>query len=89
MYGLLDYEWLDYVSPTTCCISVDIAGWFEKLLKNMGKWDEVTQLDYNTLNKIIIEESWEKHLLDTVKEYMKLEQAKRLYPSKIKKWYVW
>ena len=51
----------------------------------MDKWDEVTQLDYNTLNKILIEESWEKSLLDAVKEYMKLEQAKRLYPSKIKK----
>ena len=56
----------------------------EKVLKNMGKWEEVTQLDYNTLNKILIEESWEKPLLDTVKEYMRLEQAKRLYPSKIK-----
>lgn len=55
----------------------------EKLLKNMGKWNEVTQLDYNTLNKIIIEESWEKSLLDAVKEYMKIEQTKRLYPSKI------
>jgi hypothetical protein len=56
----------------------------EKLLKNIGKWNEVTKLDYNILNKILMEESWEKSLLDAVKEYMKLEQTTRLYASKIK-----
>jgi len=54
------------------------------LLKDHGKWDEVVQLDTAALNKIIMEKQWDSELLDVLEEYVKLEQSKRLYLSKIK-----
>jgi len=51
---------------------------------NRGKWDEVVQLDKSVLNKIIQEKQGDDDLLDALENYMKLEQTKRLYLSKIK-----
>jgi len=55
-----------------------------QLLKDRGKWDDVIQLDTAALNKIIQEKQWDSELLDVLEEYVKLEQSKRLYLSKIK-----
>jgi len=55
-----------------------------QLLKDHGKWDEVVQLDTTALNKIIQEKQWDSELLDALEKYVKLEQSKRLYLSKIK-----
>ena len=54
------------------------------MLKEHGKWEEVMQLDTSALNKIIQEKQWEKELLEVLGEYVKLEQTKLLYISKIK-----
>ena len=54
------------------------------LLKERGKWNDVVQLDTAALNKIIQEKQWDSELLDVLEEYVKLEQSKRLYLSKIK-----
>jgi len=51
---------------------------------NRGKCDEVVQLDKSVLNKIIQEKQGDDDLLDALENYMKLEQTKRLYLSKIK-----
>jgi putative RecB family exonuclease len=56
----------------------------EQLLKEHGKWDEVAQLDTSAINKIIMEKKWDDQILDVLKEYVKLEESKRLYLSKIK-----
>jgi putative RecB family exonuclease len=56
----------------------------EQLLKEHGKWDEVAQLDTSAINKIIMEEKWDDQILDVLKEYVKLEESKRLYLSRIK-----
>jgi putative RecB family exonuclease len=53
-----------------------------QLLKQHGKWDEVVQLDTSALNKIIQEKQWDIELIGLLKEYVKLEQSKRLYLSK-------
>ena len=53
-------------------------------LKDHGKWEDVIQLDTSALNKIIQEKQWEKDLLDILREYVRIEQTKRLYLSKIK-----
>ncbi len=45
--------------------------------------DDVMQLDTAVLNKIIQEKQWDSKLLDILKEYVKLEQSKRLYLSRI------
>jgi hypothetical protein len=56
----------------------------EKLLREHGKWDEVAQLDTAAINKIIQENTWDDEILDVLKEYVKLEESKRLYLSKIR-----
>jgi putative RecB family exonuclease len=55
-----------------------------QILKDNGKWDYVVQLDTSALNKIIQENQWDSELLDVLKDYVKHEQSKRLYLSKIK-----
>ncbi len=57
----------------------------EKIIKDKGKWDEVAQLDTTTINKIIQENSWDEELIDALKKYVKYEESKRLYLSKITK----
>ncbi|MBU0471854.1 MAG: PD-(D/E)XK nuclease family protein [Nanoarchaeota archaeon] len=53
-------------------------------LKDLGKWDEVVQLDTAALNKIIQEKQWDSKSLDVLEQYVRLEKSKRLYLSKIK-----
>jgi len=55
-----------------------------QILKDNGKWDDVVQLDTSALNKIIQEKQWDSELLDVLKDYVRHEQSKRLYLSKIK-----
>ena len=54
----------------------------EQLLREHGKWEEVAQLDTNAINKIIQEQKWDSVLIDTLKNYVKFEESKRLYLSK-------
>jgi len=56
----------------------------EQLLMEHGKWYEVAQLDTNAINKIIKENLWDKKIIDVFKQYVSLEESKRLYLSKIK-----
>lgn len=53
-------------------------------LKDLGKWDEVVQLDTAALNKIIQEKQWDSKSLDILEQYIRLEKSRRLYLSKIK-----
>jgi len=55
-----------------------------QVLKKLGKWDEVIQLDTSSLNKIIQEKQWGEKSLQIVKEFVKFNQSKRFYLSKIK-----
>lgn len=56
----------------------------EKLLREQGKWDEIAQLDTSAINKIIQEKKWDDEILDELKQYVELDESKRLYLSKIK-----
>ena len=56
----------------------------EQLLRAKGKWGEVVQLDTNAINKIIQEKKWDEELMEILKEYVNLEESKRIYLSKIK-----
>jgi len=53
-------------------------------LKDLGKWDEVVQLDTAALNRIIQEKQWDEKSLDVLEQYVTLERSRRLYLSKIK-----
>ena len=57
----------------------------EQILRENGKWEEVAQLDTTAINKIIQERMWDNEILDILKDYVKFEESKRLYLSKIKK----
>jgi putative RecB family exonuclease len=57
---------------------------FEDIIKRMGVWAEVDQLDTNALGKLIQEKRCTKEFLDVVKRYVELEKKKRLYVSKMK-----
>ena len=54
-------------------------------LREMGKWDEVNQLDTNALNKIILQKEWDDYILSVLDEYVSLETSKRFYLGSIKK----
>ena len=56
----------------------------EDLLRSLGKFEEVSQLDTTALGKIIEENAWEPDLLSTVKQFVNVEQKKRLYLSQKK-----
>jgi putative RecB family exonuclease len=56
----------------------------EQIIKDSGRWDDVTQLDTNAINKIIQENSWDEELIQALKKYVKYEESKRLYLSKMK-----
>ena len=55
-----------------------------QLLKDLGKWDEVVQLDTSALNKIILEKQWNKDSLQVLEQFVELSCSKRFYLSKIK-----
>jgi len=56
----------------------------EDIIKRMGVWAEVDQLDTNALGKLIQEKRCTKEFLDVVKRYVELEKKKRLHLSKMK-----
>ena len=53
-------------------------------LKELGKWEEVNQLDTNALNKIILQKEWNDPILSVLEEYARLETSKRFYLGSIK-----
>ena len=56
----------------------------EQLLKDVGRWDEVVQLDTSALSKVLQDDLWDGKILKMLKDYVKLEKSRRLYLSKIK-----
>jgi putative RecB family exonuclease len=54
-----------------------------QVLKYLGKWEEVVQLDTSALNKIILEKQWDEKSLSALEKWVNLERSKRLYLSKI------
>ena len=52
------------------------------ILRESGKWDEVSELDVHAIDKIIIEESWDKKLLQRVKKFFTIENKKNVSLSK-------
>ena len=55
----------------------------ENLLKNMDRWEEVSQLNSTALNTYLEEKRWDNALSDMIKEFVTLEKSMYFYPSKI------
>ncbi|UCH42163.1 MAG: PD-(D/E)XK nuclease family protein [Dehalococcoidales bacterium] len=56
----------------------------DKILKETGKWSEVSQLDTTTLTRIITDKLWDKELIDRVMQYGQLEETSSIYLSRLK-----
>ncbi len=56
----------------------------EQLLREIGRWDEVAQLNTSALNKVLQENLWDDELIGMLKDYVSLEKSRRLYLSKFK-----
>ena len=56
----------------------------DKVLKETGKWSEVSQLDTTALTRIIKDKLWDKELIDHVMQYGRIEETSAVYFSKLK-----
>jgi len=54
------------------------------IIKNAGKWDEVSELDVYALAHKLNEREWAKELLDKIKEFQNIKSVERIFLSKIK-----
>ena len=56
----------------------------EELIRGAGKWEEVSSLNTNTLEKIAREGSWPPELLEQLKQYQRLEELPWLRLANLK-----
>jgi hypothetical protein len=56
----------------------------ETVIKDAGKWDEVSTLDTHALQDVLEEGTWKQDLLDEIREYGELEQSSHVRLSKLK-----
>lgn len=45
----------------------------EKILRDSGKWDEISDLDARAMEKAISEERWDKKIVDKIKKFLTIE----------------
>jgi len=58
-------------------------GELEEILRKSKRWDELIELDTNALEKIVNEKSLDQEILDKIQKYLKIENKKQLYLSKV------
>jgi putative RecB family exonuclease len=56
----------------------------DNVIKEVGKWTEVSQLDTTSLARVIENNLWSKDLIDKVMKYGSIEQTDSIYISKLK-----
>ena len=56
----------------------------EDIIKQVGKWAEVSQLDTTSLAHIVENSLWSKDLIDKVMKYGRIEASDSIYISKLK-----
>lgn len=54
----------------------------EKILRNTGKWDEISDLDMHAMEKYINEEHWEKKFISRIKKFLTIDVRKYVTLSK-------
>lgn len=57
---------------------------FEDELKALDKWDEISTVDTNTIEKVVNEERWDKKIIDKIRKFLNIEKRKSIYLSKIR-----
>ena len=56
----------------------------DKLVKDIGKWDEVSQLDTGALGEVVENNLWTKDLIKKVMKYGRIEESESVSLSKFK-----
>jgi len=56
----------------------------DKVIKEAGRWDEVSQLDITSLTRNIEDNLWSKDLIDKVMKYGRIEESDSVHISKLK-----
>ncbi len=57
---------------------------FEDELKALDKWDEISTVDTNAIEKVVNEERWDKKIIDKIRKFLNIEKRKSVYLSKIR-----
>ena len=55
-----------------------------RIIKQAGKWEEVSELDVYALARSLNEGKWSEDLLNQIKEFQNIDTIERIYMSKIK-----
>jgi hypothetical protein len=56
----------------------------ENVIKESGKWDEVSTLDTTALKEAVEEEAWNQELVEQIMEYGEMEQSPSVRLSRLK-----
>jgi len=56
----------------------------ERVIKEKGKWDQVSKVDPYLLLDIIKKEAWDKETIGKLKDFLTREEEKRIYTSKLR-----
>lgn len=55
----------------------------EEVIRESHKWDEVSTLDASALEKVVIEETWDKKIINKIKKFLSIENRKSVSLSKL------
>lgn len=56
----------------------------ENILRDAGKWDELSDLDIYAMEKVIKDKAWDKTILDKIQKFFTIEIKKNVLISKLK-----
>lgn len=56
----------------------------EGILKEAGKWDEISTLDSNALSEAVTEKRWDKKILSRIMKYLTIDRRTQIYLSKLR-----
>lgn len=56
----------------------------EKILREADKWDEISELDTHAMGEAVIEERWDKKIINKIKKFLTIEVKKHVSLSKMK-----
>jgi putative RecB family exonuclease len=55
----------------------------DELIRRIGKWDEVSELDRHALLKKLESKEWDQRTVEDTKKYLITKEERRIYPSKL------
>jgi putative RecB family exonuclease len=56
----------------------------DELIRRIGKWDEVSELDRHALLRKLESQEWPQKIIEETKKYLITKEERRIYPSKLR-----